>query len=161
MVVQEVTATVGEHVQEQRMNVVGKITDGIFNVVALPVERGMNVDVPLLVQKAVGGFHAVPRDGCGNRRLNGVIIVTDGAELFLLKAVDEPLQQQIAPQLGWFATESIAERFQRVELLVAQQHIHARDQDGRVGGQIIHSFSETSMQRYTISPTHGKKKGII
>ena len=49
MVAQEVRPAVREDFQQFRVHVVDVLRDGIFDVVPLPVEGGVDVDVPLLV----------------------------------------------------------------------------------------------------------------
>jgi hypothetical protein len=57
-----------------------------------------------------------------------------GPELFLLLAVHESMLAKVALQAGCLFVEVVAKLFQAIELLVSQQHIDARDEDGWVMG---------------------------
>ena len=59
MVSQEVGTGGGEGGIEFGAHVVDIAGNGEFDVVSLPVEGGVDVDVTLLVEEAVGGFYAV------------------------------------------------------------------------------------------------------
>ena len=59
MVAEVVGATSGEEAVEGRAHLVGIGGDGPLDVVLLPGQTGVDIDVALLVEEAVGGFYAV------------------------------------------------------------------------------------------------------
>lgn len=67
-----------------------------------------------------------------------LLIVAYGPELTLLFAVHESVVQQVTLYFLRLGAEVIAECLQRVKLLVAQKHVHARNQYGGVFWQMVH-----------------------
>ena len=69
------------------------------------------------------------------------LVVADRPELFLLLTPDEASLVEVVLYIFWISAEGEAQRFQRVKLLVSQEHIHARNQYCRVFGQEIHNYT--------------------
>lgn len=59
MVAEEVGATAGEEAVEGRAHLVGIGGDGPLDVVLLPGQTGVDIDVALLVEEAVGGLYRI------------------------------------------------------------------------------------------------------
>ena len=70
------------------------------------------------------------------------MVVADWSELFLLLTPDEASFVEVVLYLLWISAEGKAQRFKRIKLLVSKEHVHARNQYGRVLGQVIH-FTNT------------------
>ena len=68
------------------------------------------------------------------------LVVADGSELFLLLTPDKASFVEVFFYLLWISAEGEAQRFKRIKLLVSQEHINARNQYGRVFGQIVHIY---------------------
>jgi len=117
---------------EGGIHAVDIFADSNLDVILLPIHGGILVNALLLMEETISRLDAVSRE-------NG-LIVTLGAELLLLEAVDVSMSGKTATQFGRIGIEVVAERFERIKLLVTQEHVDAGNENSRVLGQMVHRF---------------------